>query len=150
MKNMIDEQISCDHDFAGFDQCMVQKNRFLLATRYFKLREDYDYGALCRILKSDAERDHLRERGRIFYLSVSPKLYPYITQYITEHCLEDMVHEADFLPYVKIVYEKPFGEDMASSQALFRHIQETLDLLVNDRTDMRDLLNSIYDQVSLN
>jgi len=61
----------------------MKRRRYLNMVRYFKVKDDYDYGALCRVIEMDVGEER-KEVGRIFYLSISPSLYSSVTQSISQ------------------------------------------------------------------
>ncbi|MBM7562558.1 glucose-6-phosphate dehydrogenase [Fusibacter tunisiensis] len=61
-------------------------------------------------------------RNRIFYLATAPRFFPIIAQALIQ-C--KMIRRDDFRE--KIVFEKPFGEDLASAKAYNRLLLEAID-----------------------
>ncbi len=55
----------------------------------------------------------------LFYLAVAPDAFPIIVKNLGEHNL----HESE--GWVRVIFEKPFGTDLKSAQALNRDIHET-------------------------
>ncbi|XP_068027362.1 glucose-6-phosphate 1-dehydrogenase-like [Melanerpes formicivorus] len=51
---------------------------------------------------------------RLFYLALPPGLYTSVTQHLRDHCMGQ--------GWNRVIVEKPFGRDLASSEALSQHL----------------------------
>lgn len=80
------------------------------------------YPELCTLL-TQVEQKHNLAGNRIFYLATMPNHFEVITQNLARHDIIKKKHEScDQLhtktPWARVVYEKPFGFDLASSKKL--------------------------------
>jgi glucose-6-phosphate 1-dehydrogenase len=73
------------------------------------------YEGLSEFIKG-VERERGTSGNRLFYLSTPPSLYPHIVNRLGEAGFQRGAEGAD--TWVRIVIEKPFGRDLASSRAL--------------------------------
>lgn len=68
------------------------------------------------------------ERGmpghRLYYLSVAPALFPFITQHLSD---AGMIYDRSDARWSRVIIEKPFGHDLHSAQELNRTITRYLD-----------------------
>lgn len=53
--------------------------------------------------------------GRLFYLALPPPVYPSVLSNIKHHCY---TFETDSDTWLRVIVEKPFGHDLASSEEL--------------------------------
>ena len=58
--------------------------------------------------------------GRLFYLALPPQVYPDVLSNIKQHCSDFSSGDGDCKPetWLRVVIEKPFGHDLASSEEL--------------------------------
>lgn len=58
--------------------------------------------------------------GRLFYLALPPQVYPDVLSNIKQHCSDFSSGDGDCVPetWLRVVIEKPFGHDLASSEEL--------------------------------
>ena len=85
------------------------------------------YESLARLL-GEMDIQHCTEGNHLFYLATPPQLYPVIVSHLGAARLsESHCEEGESNGYVRIIIEKPFGDDLASAQALNRQIHEVFD-----------------------
>lgn len=92
--------------------CEARMDTFGAAVPYFQLRGEKHYAALDAAVRAATAASGQAEAGRIFYLSVPPKFYGSIAELIHKHARP---HEGGWL---RVVFEKPFGSDVASARDL--------------------------------
>jgi len=98
----------------------------------FSRRLDYFYGNFNSLdtyadLKQKLEaidRRHKTQGNRVFYLAVPPEVMPNLLAFLRE---SGLITPPNARPWTRVVFEKPFGEDLASAVALNRLVGETLD-----------------------
>ncbi|XP_032824330.1 GDH/6PGL endoplasmic bifunctional protein-like isoform X2 [Petromyzon marinus] len=94
--------------------CGVLRHQFVMLTSYHRLSTEGDFLSLCRdFLSARAEEEGLVENGRLFYLSVPPHAYPGIVARLHRHCRPPQPGA-----WLRVLLEKPFGRDLASSREL--------------------------------
>jgi glucose-6-phosphate 1-dehydrogenase len=59
--------------------------------------------------------------GRLFYLALPPNVYPPVCAGLRRHCARGSAVEGS---WVRVIVEKPFGRDLASSEALAEELGE--------------------------
>lgn len=62
--------------------------------------------------------------NRVYYLSTQPSHFPVV---VAELAKSGLIYKKDAPSYSRVVIEKPFGRDLASSQALQDHLDDYLD-----------------------
>lgn len=102
---------------------------------YSKLRGAEDFQALHQRIVMDGEQSGTEEAGRLFYLSVPPRFYANIAQSIDEQARPaprrkgkaalDSSKKAE--PWLRVIFEKPFGRDEASARELAAKLTERLE-----------------------
>ncbi|RDD41795.1 GDH/6PGL endoplasmic bifunctional protein [Trichoplax sp. H2] len=107
-------------DKSGEDE-KVQK--FLSNCQYVQLKSEKDYANLCKKINHEAMKESILEYGRIFYLSVPPFAYSRIASYISNHCRPDQESKT----WIRVVFEKPFGQDLQTSKDLTNELQRYFD-----------------------
>ncbi|KKQ48448.1 MAG: Glucose-6-phosphate 1-dehydrogenase [candidate division TM6 bacterium GW2011_GWF2_38_10] len=73
----------------------------------------------------DIEKKHELKGNRIFYLATMPQHFETITKFFAHHGIvsnDPGCHLAGQEPWARVVYEKPFGYDLASAKALNKSI----------------------------
>jgi glucose-6-phosphate 1-dehydrogenase len=60
----------------------------------------------------------LEDANRIFYLALPPSVYTSVTRLLSEECKAKRPH------FTRVIVEKPFGKDLASSNELAEHISK--------------------------
>ncbi|XP_076033878.1 glucose-6-phosphate 1-dehydrogenase Zw [Oratosquilla oratoria] len=79
------------------------------------VRGSYDKGEDFAILSKHLKDQNDRDANRIFYLALPPSVYESVTANIHAHC-------QDTKGWVRVIIEKPFGKDLASSAKLSDHL----------------------------
>lgn len=87
----------------------------------FTVRETYD--DLKQKLEA-IDRKQRTEGNRVFYLAVPPDVMPGLLTHLRESGLITPPHAR---PWTRVVFEKPFGEDLESARELNRIVSESLD-----------------------
>ncbi len=75
-----------------------------------------DYDTLLQLL-NDVEKKHSLSGNRIFYLATLPQHFAVITENLSKTGIVQK-SSPDHTPWTRIVYEKPFGFDLASARAI--------------------------------
>lgn len=107
--------------------CTDKKKAFINQSvkQYRRLKDDHDYKSLCQVITDNVATGE-REQGRIFYLSVPPFAYTQIANRIDSFCRPHK--DIDIKPtWIRIVFEKPFGSDLASAQELSQSLAKYFD-----------------------
>lgn len=100
-----------------------------------------EFIAMCRYVSGEytnlADYDQLSQRcslcdrdfdatgNRLFYLALPPHLHPVVVQHLSEAGLTTEGKEAK--PWARVVFEKPFGHDLASALELDSRLSAMLD-----------------------
>lgn len=82
--------------------------------------EDQCYSDLSQVLQS-LQKEHGLPPNVLFYLAVSPNAFPVIVEKLGQKQL----HRSE--GWVRVIFEKPFGTDLASAQKLNQEIHATFD-----------------------
>jgi len=72
----------------------------------------------------EMDRKHKTEGNRVFYLAVPPDVMPGLLACLRE---SGLITPPNSRPWTRVVFEKPFGEDLESACELNRLVSETLD-----------------------
>lgn len=75
-----------------------------------------------RPLIEEIERKHKLSGNRILYFATMPQHFPTITKFLLESKL--IQAQTSNAPWTRLVYEKPFGEDLATSRALNNFLKQ--------------------------
>jgi glucose-6-phosphate 1-dehydrogenase len=113
----------------GFIQDADEQALNELQSNFFYQRADFANEAdFVHIKKriADLEKEHGLSGNRIFYLAVAASLYCAITQHLATSGLAQKKSENQ-KPWHRIVYEKPFGHDGASSNQINECIKNYFD-----------------------
>lgn len=100
-------------------------NTFLGMCRYasgdYNQLGDYEQlASRCSVCDADFDSSG----NRLFYLALPPELHPSVVERLSEAGLTG--EGRDGRPWARVVFEKPFGHDLASAQALDRRLTKTL------------------------
>ena len=108
-------------DVDGAALCRADVDRFRALVSYAQLRGEDHYGALdARIRAELAEAAGgdgaapVRDAGRLFYLAIPPQFFGDAARAIHARCRPDAAGGG----WLRAVFEKPFGRDLASAEAL--------------------------------
>ncbi len=113
----LETTVNIDCPFASSDtsaadaQCWSCMDQFRQATQFVQLKFEEHYQSLSVRINEYYAQKGLKELGRIFYLAVPPSAYSEISKNIHSHA-----QPSD--GWMRIVLEKPFGEDLVSAQLL--------------------------------
>lgn len=97
-----------------------QVDGFLAQCTYISGAYDGDDG-WARLAATLDARERSRPRapaGRLFYLALPPSVYPQVCAGIKRHCDRVASDAEPSRSWVRVVVEKPFGKDLASSELL--------------------------------
>lgn len=99
------------------------KKQFLeRVTPYVQLRSEENYQALGESMTKNQDAANEEEAGRLFYLSVPPKFFGSIAEYINQH-----LRPSNKNAWLRVIVEKPFGVDLESATALAEGLYKSLD-----------------------
>lgn len=90
-----------------------------LVRAFYYYPMDFYHGTMYNNLKplvAEVERKHKLSGNRVLYFATMPQHFPTITKFLLESELVNNEHAVS--PWTRLVYEKPFGDDTASSQGL--------------------------------
>lgn len=96
-----------------------------LVCAFYYYPMDFYHGTMYANLKplvEEIERAHNLSGNRILYFATMPHHFPVITKYLLESGLVNNEHSTS--PWTRLVYEKPFGQDTASSQSLNNFLRQ--------------------------
>ncbi|KAM9299135.1 GDH/6PGL endoplasmic bifunctional protein [Gastrophryne carolinensis] len=110
------KSLSCPSDVEA-DRCALVKDQFLRLARYRQLKTPENYTTLHQDILTSLAEEGLHEAGRLFYLSVPPFSYADIARNINASCRPPPG------AWVRVVLEKPFGQDYESAQQLASDMQ---------------------------
>lgn len=104
--------------FQSSDQNDYRLNEFFSLVVYHRGRYDNgaDFGRLDAVLRQ-WEDQFIAGSNRILYLALPPSVFYVVTQNIHDHCMNDPKRG-----YSRVIVEKPFGKDSASSEKLSNHL----------------------------
>ncbi|KKQ32613.1 MAG: Glucose-6-phosphate 1-dehydrogenase [candidate division TM6 bacterium GW2011_GWF2_37_49] len=97
-------------------------------TRYFKMdfNDSREYAELETLLKKVEAEDHLAG-NRIFYFATMPEHFDVISRNFANNKIVSDKNKADACcksPWSRLVYEKPFGFDLASAKNINKYITQ--------------------------
>ncbi|GAB1598946.1 GDH/6PGL endoplasmic bifunctional protein-like [Argonauta hians] len=110
LMKIIDRSVTCYNM-----PCESHKRRFITVVRYVQLKTEEDYENLSHhmALEEESHSPDSPIAGRIFYLSTPPATYVKTAGFLHKHCRSHVVNS-----WLRLVLEKPFGNDRKSSEAL--------------------------------
>ena len=100
-------------------QCKDNISNLRKVTHFIQLRNEEQYLDLAEMVAKHHVERRVNEIGRIFYLSVPPSAYAGISKYIH-------VHGRPSNGWLRVVFEKPFGQDLSSAQSLAQELSKYL------------------------
>jgi glucose-6-phosphate 1-dehydrogenase len=101
-----------DEEYKNFLKSEIKENHFdKINVKYFKA--DISKKESLKDLNKFIKSSESKENDRIFYLSTSFKLFPNIVNQLKKYNLNEKKGK-----FTRIVFEKPFGEDLKSSNKL--------------------------------
>lgn len=115
LSSLLDRVVKCDDQTQ--ETCRDARNNFIKNTKYIQLKREEQYASFCNGLKSSDSY------GRLFYLSVPPSAYSVITKSINLHC---RIHNMTDKSWLRVVLEKPFGNDKVSAESLATLLSQEL------------------------
>ena len=102
------------------ESCSESHTSFRQSVHFVQLGSENDYKLLPTNIKNVYNDLNLTERGRIFYLSVPPSAYPSIIKSVDQYARPESGS------WLKVVLEKPFGQDLVSAKHLASEVSEHL------------------------
>ena len=116
LSQIMEQTKFCDREVQS---CWEDISAFKNVASYHKTKSEEDYKMLSEKISQDLVVSGAEEKLRIIYLSVPPFAYPTILSFVHKY-LRPMGKEGK----LRIVFEKPFGHDRNSSQALHNLIMQ--------------------------
>ena len=101
-------------------QCSETMSSFRRATRFVQIRSHDHYTDLQQQIHELYSVNGLVEVGRVFYLSIPPSGYEEVCQNIHQHVRPETG------TWLRVVLEKPFGDDLISAKILADKVSEYL------------------------
>ena len=143
---------------AKTEECEVEISKFKEAISYHRTKSEEDYKTFAKEIKSGMKNLGLEETLRIFYLSVPPFAYSGIMKFVHQH-----LRPENKTTEIRILFEKPFGQDQKSSENLHEEImqyftekevyrvdhylgKQTVDEIVKFRGNNQDILKSFWNE----
>eukprot|EP00112_Aurelia_sp_Birch-Aquarium-sp1_P003168 Seg1354.10 transcript_id=Seg1354.10/GoldUCD/mRNA.D3Y31 product="GDH/6PGL endoplasmic bifunctional protein" protein_id=Seg1354.10/GoldUCD/D3Y31 len=138
------------------EDCAKEIPKFRKATSYHRTKTEEDYETLSQEIKSGIYNHGVTENLRIFYLSVPPFAYSGIMKFVHQY-----LRPENESTEIRIVFEKPFGQDQKSSESLHQEImqyftekevyrvdhylgKQTVDEIVKFRANNKEVLKSFW------
>lgn len=104
------------------DLCTDEKlEDFKSRVSYVQLKKAEHYAELCSSLNTKHKASGRKSVGRLFYLSIPPFAYADIAKTIKEVCTPP-----DGDTWLRVAFEKPFGEDLKSAETMAASLAEHL------------------------
>jgi len=115
-----------EHVQDGVDQAIWQRiqERFSYQQLNFKERADYD--ALKKHIDQQKEHFHLAKASTLIYFAAAAHFFCDLTRLCAQARIAERVAHGK-TPWTRLVYEKPFGYDLASAQEINRCIATYFD-----------------------
>ena len=144
MADILKQHLACkkgtDFNLPGEKQdCVAHQSKFKTRIMpYLQLKHDQQYKDLNAAIDAHNTKHHYQESGRLLYLSIPPKAYHSVSKSIGQHLrpATTFPRTADAAttttnndrpaPWLRVVFEKPFGSDEASAIELATSIGESL------------------------
>ena len=140
MHNILQEHLNCkqgvDYVLANeVHECISNQAEFKARVMpYMQLKYDEHYKELDAAIDEHNKEKNYIEAGRLMYLSIPPKAYQNVSRSIAEHArptparVEGAKASDDLrTPWLRVVFEKPFGSDEDSAAELAAGITESLE-----------------------
>ena len=106
-------------------------------TTYFKMdfNDSTAYATLDKLLK-DVECKNNLIGNRVFYFATMPNHFEVISRNFANHRIvpdKKKIKAPDAVPWVKLVYEKPFGYDLTSAKNINKYIKNNPKIINKDQ-----------------
>ncbi|KAK7098566.1 hypothetical protein V1264_002830 [Littorina saxatilis] len=113
LKDIFDNNVKCADRHGSSSVCEAKKGEFFTKVTYFQLHLGEDYGAMCESMLRSLNQDKTATKEVLLYLAVPPSVFRPALKNFKAECKfgDDKVS-------VKIVLEKPQGQDWASADKL--------------------------------
>jgi len=121
--------VNCEsHDV----KCSELKKKFVESVQYHRLKTERDFVSLSDLLYENTQSIYginpgspvTYEHGRLIYMAIPPSAYAVTAKYVNSYLRPKIGR-----PWMRIVLEKPFGNDLDSAKALAKdmamHFSET-------------------------
>lgn len=105
---ILQDRIKCDKNDVN---CVAKRQTFINVVKYLPVKTNQDFEDLGKELDS-SKKDGV-STGRILYLAITPSAYV-----DTSYKLYNCCYHANQNSWTRLVLEKPFGSDQASSQKM--------------------------------
>ena len=139
MEVILNEHLTCqqgtDYQLAGeAHECVSNQKAFKSRVMpYRQLKHDQDYHGLNAAIEAHNKHNNYQEMGRLMYLSIPPKAYRNVSKSIARHARPKSATTTrssstdPTKPWLRVVFEKPFGSDVQSAIELADTLGESLE-----------------------
>jgi len=111
--------VSCSQEVSQ-ERCALLKEQFLRLAQYRQLKTQEDYQDLAKHIERELQQEGITEAGRLFYLSLPAFAYAGVADKINNSC------RPTGGAWLRVVLEKPFGQDLRSAQVLAAQLGSSL------------------------
>ena len=127
INDIVASSTSCTKiSYVDQELCAEKLKDFYTLISYVQLRNETSYIELNKRIEYDMKieeenfgRELLEiEEGRLFYLSISPDFYPSTAASIASYARPKISNKDIDVPWLRVVFEKPFGRDLKSAEEL--------------------------------
>jgi len=113
--------VNCESD----TKCLETKTKFIEAVQYHRLKTERDFVKLSDLLYENTQSMYgidpgspvTYESGRLIYMAIPPSAYAVTAKYVDSYLRPKIGR-----PWMRIILEKPFGQDLDSAKALAEDI----------------------------
>ena len=124
--------VNCESDKSVDTKCQELKKKFVESVQYHRLKTERDFMSLSDLLYENTQSVYgiepgsavTYEHGRLVYMAIPPSAYAVTAKYINNYLRPKIGR-----PWMRIILEKPFGQDLDSAKALAEnmaaHFNET-------------------------
>jgi len=113
--------VDCESDA----KCLEMKRKFVESVQYHRLKTERDFVKLSDLLYENTQSMYgiepgsavTYESGRLIYMAIPPSAYAITAKYVHTYLRPKIGR-----PWMRIILEKPFGQDLGSAKALAKDI----------------------------
>jgi len=113
--------VNCESDA----KCLETKRKFVESVQYHRLKTERDFVKLSDLLYENTQSMYgiepgsavTYETGRLIYMAIPPSAYAVTAKYVHTYLRPKIGR-----PWMRIILEKPFGQDLDSAKALAKDI----------------------------